>query len=155
MQPDNLGRAIELIKSGDKQTALPLLQEIIKANPDDAIAWSWLYACVGEKEKKYCLQQVLRIQPDNQNAKAALAKFENQTQPTPEQTQQTNIKSPVFSQQVSEPNFAKVFPNGETMQNRSFTLDIENLIGAGIFPLLIIIMLELTTVFQISFGVLS
>jgi tetratricopeptide (TPR) repeat protein len=71
-----LGDAIQLIKSGNRQAALPILKEILQENPGDEQAWLWLYACVDKvQEKRYCLQKALEINPDNQPARAALEKL--------------------------------------------------------------------------------
>ncbi len=88
MTSEKLSNAIQLIKSGDKQAALPILKEIIQENPSDENAWLWLYSCVEEvEEKKYCLQQALVINPDNQGARSALMKL-------------TDMESPVARQPV-------------------------------------------------------
>jgi hypothetical protein len=71
---------VKLIKSGNKQAALPILREITLANPRDENAWLWLYACVDSVEQKtYCLQKALEINPGNQPARKALEKLEDAT----------------------------------------------------------------------------
>jgi multiple sugar transport system substrate-binding protein len=76
MTPEKLSAAVQLIKSGNKQAAIPLLREIIQDNPVDENAWLWLYACVDQVEqKKFCLQKVLEINPGNQGARKALGKL--------------------------------------------------------------------------------
>jgi hypothetical protein len=78
MASSNINHVIELIKSGNKQAALPILKEILQTNPNDVSAWSWLYNCVDTVvQKKYCLNQILRIHPENQKARDALIKLEN------------------------------------------------------------------------------
>lgn len=85
MTTEKLFQAIQLIKSGNKQAALPLLKKVIQTNPDNANAWSWLYLCVDSiEQKRDCLNQVLRIQPDNQKARHALSRLEVQTLTTQE-----------------------------------------------------------------------
>ena len=74
MTSEKLDNAVQLIKAGNRQAALPILKGIIQANPNDENAWLWLYACVEKvDEKKYCLQRALAINPDNQPARRALA----------------------------------------------------------------------------------
>jgi hypothetical protein len=76
MSIDKLSYAIQLAKAGNKDKALPLLKEIIRADPDNETAWLWLHACVDQNEQKvYCLQQALRINPYNQGAQRALEKL--------------------------------------------------------------------------------
>jgi len=79
MNSEKLTRAVQLIKDGDKTAALPILKEVVQAEPNNESAWLWLYSCVEKVEqKKYCLQQALKINPNNQNARNALLKLEKQ-----------------------------------------------------------------------------
>lgn len=76
MTSERLGQAITLIKAGDKQAALPILKEVLQANPQDENAWLWLYSCVDDVEqKKACLQKALQINPHNLHAHTALRKL--------------------------------------------------------------------------------
>ena len=80
MTSEELTQAVQLIKSGNKIAALSILKEIVKAEPNNENAWLWLYSCVEKVEqKKYCLQQALRINPNNQDSHIALLKLENRT----------------------------------------------------------------------------
>ena len=79
MTAQNLSYAIQLIKSGNKKEALPVLKKIVQAEPDNEKAWLWLYSCVESVEqKKYCLQKAIKINPNNQKAHNALSKFDVQ-----------------------------------------------------------------------------
>lgn len=89
MTTNRLNEAIQLIKAGNKQAAIPLLKEILQANPRDENAWLWMYACVSKvEEKKFCLQKALEINPENQQARKALEKLNASmlVPNTPEQT---------------------------------------------------------------------
>jgi hypothetical protein len=80
MTSEKLNQAVALIKTGNKPAALPVLKEIIQANPRDENAWLWLYACVDEVEqKKICLQKALEINPANLDAHVALGKLTDLT----------------------------------------------------------------------------
>jgi len=71
-----LGDAVKLIKSGNKAAALPILEEVLRANPRDENAWLWLYACVEDPEqKRQCLRKALEINPTNEHARQALKKL--------------------------------------------------------------------------------
>lgn len=71
--PQNLSPAIAAIKAGDKVTGQRLLTEIIKAEPDNENAWLWLSSAVDSNEqRRYCLQQVLKINPDHKLARRGL-----------------------------------------------------------------------------------
>ncbi len=46
MSTEKLIQAIELIKSGNKTDAIPLLNDYLLINPDEEHAWSWLFMCL-------------------------------------------------------------------------------------------------------------
>jgi competence protein ComEC len=93
MTPDKLRQAVQLIKAGNKQSALPILKEIVQAEPNNEMAWLWLYSCVeSSSQKKYCLKKALEINPDNEKARAALFKMETATPVV--QTQQVRKNAP-------------------------------------------------------------
>lgn len=80
MSSEKLDDAVQLIKSGNPQAAVPILKRILLANPKDENAWLWLYACVSSvEEKKYCLQKALEINPGNPPARKALEKLNAST----------------------------------------------------------------------------
>lgn len=89
MITEKLYEAIQLIKAGNKQAAIPLLKDVLQTNPKDENAWLWMYTCVSKlEEKKFCLQKALEINPENQQARKALEKLNaSMLAPnTPEQT---------------------------------------------------------------------
>ncbi len=74
---EKLQQAITAIKAGDKATAQRLLAEIIKAEPDNENAWLWMSSTLEHDEnKKQCLQQVLKINPNHQLAQQGLAQLQ-------------------------------------------------------------------------------
>ncbi|MFT3891028.1 MAG: hypothetical protein QM730_05290 [Anaerolineales bacterium] len=76
MSSEQLNQAIAFIKAGNKPAALPILKEIIQADPQNENAWLWLYSCVDDvKQKRYCLQKALQINPNNIHAREALGKL--------------------------------------------------------------------------------
>jgi tetratricopeptide (TPR) repeat protein len=93
---DKFDDAVQLIKSGNKPAAVPMLKEIVQANPGDEDAWLWLHSCVEQvEEKKYCLQKALEINPDNQPARNALKKL---TDLTPQPVQQAAAQTETLPQ---------------------------------------------------------
>lgn len=87
MTIDKLSQAVQLIKAGNKVAALPILKEVVQAEPNNENAWLWLYSCVEKVEqKKYCLQQALKINSNNQDAYTALLKLENRMPAKPQST---------------------------------------------------------------------
>ncbi|GAP16638.1 DUF805 domain-containing protein [Levilinea saccharolytica] len=68
--------AYSLLRNGQKEDAFSVLKELVREEPNNEKAWLCLYLCVDRKEqKKYCLQQALRINPDNKKALERLGKL--------------------------------------------------------------------------------
>jgi hypothetical protein len=81
MTLEKLQSAIKLVKSGDKQSARQLLLEILKSDPHNEKAWLWLSACVDTiEQRKYCLEKVLAINPNNVEVHNALHSLQNRQQ---------------------------------------------------------------------------
>ena len=73
MSSEKLNAAIQQIQSGHKQTAVPMLRELIQENPADDQPWLWLHLCMDDLEqKKFCLQRALMLNPANEQARLAL-----------------------------------------------------------------------------------
>ena len=65
--------AIQAIKRGDTYRGVDLIVRVIKLDPSNEHAWLWLSAVVATtEEKRYCLEMVREMNPDNFNAKAGL-----------------------------------------------------------------------------------
>ncbi len=68
-----LREAITSLRSGNKEWARECLTRILKADPRHEEAWLWLSAVLETPaEKRYCLEKVLTINPDNEQARAGL-----------------------------------------------------------------------------------
>src|SRR5688500_18753130 len=69
---DPIQRAIRLAKSGRPNEARILIRRTLEANPNNASAWALLAHLVFDSEDPsktvYCLEQLLRLQPDNLRA---------------------------------------------------------------------------------------
>jgi MFS family permease len=72
---EKLQEAISSIKSGNKQLGQQLLAQIIQAEPNNETAWLWMSAVVDEEKRRYCIERVLKINPNNQAARQALEKI--------------------------------------------------------------------------------
>jgi membrane protein YdbS with pleckstrin-like domain len=71
-------QGIAALKAGDKAEARRWLGLAVKRNPNDYTAWLWLSGAVGnDQERLECLQQVLRIVPENSAAAAGIAQMED------------------------------------------------------------------------------
>ncbi len=84
----NLKQAIIAIKTGDNATGRQLLREILQAEPGNENAWLWLSSAVEtEVERRYCLNNVLKINPNNELAQRGLATLvHSPTKPSPSAT---------------------------------------------------------------------
>lgn len=100
---DDLTRqGIDAFRAGKRDEARKLLLTAVKQNPDSESAWGWLYNVTeNDRERIYCLKQVLRINPSNKKVnqlyKNLLDKqslLENSQKPTSKQTAQKVLNVP-------------------------------------------------------------
>ncbi len=67
-------RGIRLAKAGQKEEARELLQQSIRLDPDNEAAWLWLASVAQDnRERVFCLQKLLEINPTNEMALKAMA----------------------------------------------------------------------------------
>jgi hypothetical protein len=65
--------AVRFARQGDKAKARSLLEEILKQERSNEQAWIWLASVVDSpKERRVCIERVLKINPKNVPAQAAL-----------------------------------------------------------------------------------
>ena len=70
---DRLLDAIELVQAHQRDAALSILRELIREDKDFEEAWLWMSVAVDSPDKSaVCLDNVLRINPNNARASAAL-----------------------------------------------------------------------------------
>lgn len=73
---EKLNLGIEAARRGDREAARALLRQVVTAAPQNESAWMWLASVVdGLGERRICLQNVLKINPNNQRAREALARL--------------------------------------------------------------------------------
>ena len=60
------------IKAGDTKTGFEILKELLATDPDSERAWWVMSGLVQREQRATCLEQVLRINPENQFARDAL-----------------------------------------------------------------------------------
>ncbi|MGE5251846.1 MAG: tetratricopeptide repeat protein [Bacteroidota bacterium] len=66
-------QAVEALRGGDKTRARELLTILLKEDQANATYWVWMSAAVdGTKERIYCLQTALKLDPENAAAKRGL-----------------------------------------------------------------------------------
>jgi tetratricopeptide (TPR) repeat protein len=68
-----LNAAIEALRQNDRVRARDLLTRLLKTDQSNATLWIWLSAAVDtQKERLYCLQSALQLDPENAAAKRGL-----------------------------------------------------------------------------------
>lgn len=72
---EDIKRAESAIKAGDTKTGFEILRAYLAENPDSERAWWVMSGLVPREERATCLQQVLRINPDNLMARETLDKL--------------------------------------------------------------------------------
>jgi len=74
---DRLQQAINLYQAGRIRESEALLSDIVRIEPNNETAWWWLSAAAEDPQGQiHCLQQVLRINPYNQEARESLLEFQ-------------------------------------------------------------------------------
>jgi Tfp pilus assembly protein PilF len=80
--------AIQYILAGDVKNGGKILTKILKANPQNEVAWLWMSRAVAlDEQARYCLRQVLSINPHNEVAQKRLSLLEQQPSIQPVTTQ--------------------------------------------------------------------
>jgi hypothetical protein len=70
---DLLQQGIEVFKVGDGQEARRIFISFIKENPESEVGWGWMYRVSRtDRERLHCLQQIVKINPGNREAKHLL-----------------------------------------------------------------------------------
>ncbi len=73
---EKLSQAITYVKSGEKVKGKKLLVEVIRSNPQNETAWLWMAVVIKDKnQRRQCLEKVLGINPNNEQARTELAKM--------------------------------------------------------------------------------
>ena len=72
-----LRMGIEAARRGDKSAAQLLLRQVVDADRNNELAWMWLASAVDSlDERRVCLENALRINPDNARAQEALRRLQ-------------------------------------------------------------------------------
>ena len=88
---DLLHQGITAYRAGKQDEARNVFIAVAKQSPDDELAWGWMYqVSVDDKERFYCLKQMLRINPKNEKAKQMLDTLAGQDLPL-EPAQKNNV----------------------------------------------------------------
>lgn len=77
---DLLQQGITAYRAGNRDEARKIFISIVKQNPENDRAWGWMYnSSNSNKERIYCLEQMLRINPKNEKANALLKQLTNES----------------------------------------------------------------------------
>ena len=72
-----LRMGIDAARRGDKTAAQLLLRQVVAADPQNELAWMWLASAVESlDERRACLENALRINPNNTRAREALRRLQ-------------------------------------------------------------------------------
>ncbi len=69
---EKIQQAETAIKSGDTRTGFQILRDVLATNPNSERAWWVMSGLVPREQRAHCLNQVLRINPNNQMARETL-----------------------------------------------------------------------------------
>lgn len=76
-----LQRGIAAARSGRSAEALSILEQVVKMEPENEMAWLWLSGLMRSTEqKRACLENVLKANPENVYARAGLMRLQ-ETEP--------------------------------------------------------------------------
>jgi len=96
-----LQAGVTAFKSGDKQKAASILSQLVKEYPGSERGWYLLGMCVSTLEQRqYCYRQVLKINPNNPDAKKKLSLL---SAPQPASTPRASTPLPPRSEPASTP----------------------------------------------------
>jgi tetratricopeptide (TPR) repeat protein len=77
-------QGIQAAKAGEKDNARDLLQQSIRIDPYNEAAWLWLASVARDnRERLFCLQKLLEINPQNETARKALDAANQAQTPAP------------------------------------------------------------------------
>ncbi len=99
---DLLQQGVKAFRAGKRDDARRLIAAAIKQNPNSEKAWGWMYnISANEQERIYSLNQMLRINPNNEKAKKLLDDLTNLEPPLelpvkPVQTSLQEIQNPAM-----------------------------------------------------------
>ena len=68
-----LQQGITAYRAGKREEARKIFISVVKENPENEYAWGWMYQTSNhDRERIYCLKQMLRINPKNEKTSQAL-----------------------------------------------------------------------------------
>lgn len=113
-----LRQAIAALREEDKDRARQLLAQVLRADPHNESAWLWLMRAVDEPaHAQECAERVLRINPDNEEARQVLEGIRHrEAGTTSERRDRTRT-----TKRASEPKASRVHTESNSVVPRSET----------------------------------
>jgi len=103
---DAVQRAVALAKSGRRERARQILRQILQKDTDNINAWVAMAQLSGSRvEAIYCLQQVLRLRPDNPWATTHIRRLSSTETPPQPQTEPVAEKKTTSPPEAPEDDF--------------------------------------------------
>ena len=87
---EKIQQAETAIKSGDTRTGFQILRDVLAKNPNSERAWWVMSGLVPREQRAHCLNQVLRVNPNNQMARETLENL----RPEKPETEPTETEKP-------------------------------------------------------------
>src|SRR5690348_16723518 len=101
---DLTARGIEAYKQGNIAEAYQLFVQALRENANDELAWLWISGTIAsDKDKIICLENALRINPNNQVTRQALARLQEKVK-AEEQPSAPVAQAPVAEQASTSPS---------------------------------------------------
>jgi hypothetical protein len=145
--PELTREGIKAMRTGDIVRAQGLLCQALQINPTNVDAWLWLSGAVGsDPERRYCLEQVLALNPEHPVARRGLNRLKyvrfslsplfNHT--TEQQLLDDNEEEPLYEREVggtaptpsanqpAEPSHAQIMAILQTMSSASQPIVIDS-----------------------------
>ncbi len=99
---DTLAQGIAALKAGQKAEARNLLGQAVRQDPKDETAWLWLSGAVeSDQERRYCMERILKLNPNNTLAQQALEQMQAPAAPPTQPARPTVL--PPLAPAVSTP----------------------------------------------------
>jgi hypothetical protein len=90
-----LQQGIEALKAGRKAEARKLLAQVVQQDQRNETAWLWLSGAVDtDEQRRYCLENVLKVNPANVMARRGLERLEVLPRPSFEEEREPEVPSP-------------------------------------------------------------
>jgi hypothetical protein len=99
-----IDEGIAAIRAGDQMRARQLLSQAVQLDPQNERGWLWLSGALPDAaQRRYCLERVLAINPQNEVAKRGLASLTSAAPPAAPSASASKPTTPPRSQPVFDP----------------------------------------------------